>query len=579
MARKNFSKRQKFNILEGEMRTERTSFRNTWMDLSDFILPRRGRFFVTDNNDGDTKRDEIIDSTASMASRTLASGMMTGVTSPARPWFKLQTDIKEVNKAAAVKAYFDEVEDDMRNIFLKSNLYNVLPTLYEDMGTFSTGCIYMEDDDEDVVRFRGFPIGSYMVANDHKGRARVFFREFQMSVRQIVDKFGRINPLNPKKIDWSNISIRVKEHYENDQLETMIDINHIVLPNEDYDPRRPEAKYKRFKSCYYERGISSVNNAAGFSNNNQEDKFLRESGYDFFPALVVRWKTVGEDVYGTGGPGEVCIGDVKQLQLQEKRIAMALEQKVRPSMVGPTSLRNAKASILPGDITYLDESERNGGFRRLFEVDFDIRELEGKQQQIREKISKAYYEDLFLMLANSDRRQITATEIEERHEEKLLALGPVLESINQDLLDPLIENTYTIMADRDLLPDVPEELQGLDFNIEYISIMAQAQKLAGIGHIERFLGFVGQLAGLDPMVARKVDLEEAIEEYGALTGIKPKLILSKEQMEALRQQQAQAEQAAMQAEQANQMVQTGKALSETKMDEDTALAQLLGGQG
>ena len=118
------------------------------------------------------------------------------------------------------------------------------------------------------------------------------------------------------------------------------------------------------------------------------------------------------------------------------------------------------------------------------------------------------------MLANTNRRQITATEIEERHEEKLLALGPVLERINQDLLDPLIENTYAIMDEMGLLPDTPEELEGSDYNIEYISIMAQAQKLAGVGNIERFLGFVGQVAALDPIMARKANVEEAIEKYG-----------------------------------------------------------------
>ena len=575
--KENFSMQQKLNILEGELRRERVSYRNTWMDLSEYILPRRGRFFITDTNEGERKDLSIIDNTATMASRTLSSGMMTGVTSPARPWFKLQTEIDELNKNANVKKYFENVEKEMRSVFLKSNLYNKLPTLYEDMGTFSNGCIFMEEDDEDVVRFTSFPIGSYAVANDKKGRARVFFREFQMSVRQIVDKFGRTNPMNPKLIDWSNISIAVKNMWENRNYETMIDVNHFVMPNDEYDPRKPESKYKKFASIYYERGDSSTHQNSGAANNDANQKFLSKKGYDYFPALVVRWKVVGEDAYGTGGPGEVCIGDVKQLQLGEKRIAEAIDQKVKPSMIGPTALRNVKASILPGDITYFDEREGARGFRRLFEIDFDIRELEGKQSQIRERISRAYYEDLFLMLANSDRRQITATEVAERKEEKLLALGPVLESINQDLLDPLIENTYAIMNRRGLLPEIPEELDGQDYNIEYISIMAQAQKLAGIGSIERFLGFVGQASSFDPAVVQKVNIEEAIEIYGDIVGVPATLIKSKEEMEKLRQQQQAAMQAQRESENVAQMVESGKSLSETKMTENSALAELIGG--
>ena len=149
-------------------------------------------------------------------------------------------------------------------------------------------------------------------------------------------------------------------------------------------------------------------------------------------------------------------------------------------------------------LSYADDRDGKPSIRRLFDMDFDIRELEGKQEQIRLRIKRAYYEDLFLMLSESNRRQITATEIDERKEEKLLALGPVLGRINQDLLDPLIENFFTIMQKQGLLPEVPEVLQDRDYSIEYVSVMAQAQKLAGIGNIERFLGFVGQTAQLDP---------------------------------------------------------------------------------
>ena len=570
------SKRQRLDVIEAQLRNERTSFRNYWRELSDYILPRRGRFFVSDVNDGQNKRSMIIDATASMAARTLSSGMMTGVTSPARQWFKLTTSEEDLNEQPDVKAYLKDVGDKIRMTFLKSNLYNVLPTLYADLGTFGTGCIFMEEDFESTVNFISFPIGSFMIANDKRGKVSVFFREFQMTVRQIVDKFGRTNPNDPTFIDWSNISDAVKNQYMKHQHETQVDICHFILPNEQYSPNKMESKFKRYQSLYYEKGISSTNNSSSYAMS-YPDKFLSEKGYDFFPVMAVRWEVAGEDTYGTNCPGMVSLGDVKQLQLAEKRIAAALDQKVKPSMVGPTSLKNAKASILPGDITYLDEREGTRGFRRLFEIDFDIRELEGKQEQVRIRISKAFYEDLFLMLANTNRRQITAREVEERHEEKLLALGPVLERINQDLLDPLIENTFAIMDKQGILPEPPDSLAGREYTIEYVSVMAQAQKLAGIGNIERMAGFVAQVASLDPSVINKFDIEEAIEIYGDLVGVDPNLIKSKEEVEAIKAEQA-AQQAQMQQmAAASEMVNAGKALSETKMDEDTALAQLIGG--
>lgn len=574
---KYLSKKQKLDLLEAQLREERITFRSYWTELSNYILPRRSRFFISDVNSGERKNTDIIDSTATVAARTLSSGMMSGITSPARSWFKLRTNDDQLNESFAVKEYFKDVEDRMRSGFLKTNLYNQLPVLYGDLGTFATAALYMEEDVDDIANFYCFPIGSYMIANDRKGRVRVFFREFQMSVRQIVEKFGQDN-ISGSKIDWSNISQAVKDSYDRGQYEQMIDVNHFILPNENYKIGSVESKYKKYISLYYERGFSD-------STNNQStsmaypDKFLSEKGYDYFPVMVVRWEVAGEDTYGTNSPGMVCLGDVKQLQLGEKRIAQALDQKVAPSMIGPTNLKRANASLIAGDITYLDEKEGTKGFRRLFEIDFDIRELEGKQAQLRDRISKAYFEDLFLMLANSDRRQITATEISERREEKLLALGPVLERINQDLLDPLIENMFSIMDSQGLLPEPPEELAGKDYTIEYVSVMAQAQKLAGIGNIERFLGFVGQVAGLNPEAVMKINIEQAIEDYADKVGVDPSILISKEQMEEMRQAQAQAQAAEQEAIAAQQAVEAGKTLSETQVGGDTALAEILGGSG
>ena len=325
------SKRQYYNIVEHQLREDRDSFRTYWRDLSDYILPRRSRFFISDAKRGERRNFNIIDSTATLASRTLSSGMMTGITSPARSWFNLAPSRSGKQIGSATKAYFQETTESMRSVFLRSNLYNVLPTCYGDMGTFGTGCLFMEEDDEDIVRFTSFPIGSYMIANDHKGRVRVFYREFQMSVRQLIEKFG-----NPKQsnngmiVDWTNLSEQVKYQYDRGQLESMINIGHMVLPNDEYKPDSLESKYKKFSSVYYEHGLTNQSTTANLSID-YPGKFLSEKGFDYFPVLAPRWEVVGEDTYGVNCPGMICIGDVRQLQFGEKRIASAIDQKIKES--------------------------------------------------------------------------------------------------------------------------------------------------------------------------------------------------------------------------------------------------------
>lgn len=551
--------------LKAQLTNEASSFKSHWRDLSDFVRPRRSRFFVSDANRGDARNQKIIDSTATLALRAARSGMMSGITSPARPWFKLSFPDPELAEFQPVKQWLSHVERRMRDVHLRSNLYNVLPYVYGDMFQFGTGCLFMEEDFDDVVRFLSFPIGSYMIANDEKLRVSVFMREFQMTVRQLVEKFGVKNSKS-EIASWDNFSDTVRSAYMNNNTETWVQVTHAIVPNPEHRPGSPLSKHKKYLSCYYESASTG---------RDKNGDFLREKGYDYFPVLAPRWEVTGEDVYGTNCPGMEALGDIKQLQLGEKRAAQAIEKMINPPMVGPTSLQNANASILPGDITYVDDRQGLGGFRAAHEVRFDLNSLEAKQQQVRNRISRAYFEDLFLMLANDTRSNITATEIAERKEEKLLALGPVLEQVNQDLLDPLIDNTFTIMNKQGLIPEPPEEIEGQDLKVEYVSIMAQAQKLAGIGSVERFVGFAGNIAQQDPSVAKKINLNEVVDVYADLTGVPVQIVRTNEQVEEMLAQEQAAAQRQAQMEQAQAMISGAKELSQTSTEEGNALNELI----
>lgn len=571
------TRRQKYEALRTQMTLERSSFISHWRELNDFILPRRARFFTTDVNKGDRRNQKIIDSTGTLALRTMRSGMMAGITSPAREWKKLTTDDPDLADYGPVKNWLSVVNERMSNMFLRSNLYNALPITYGDLGVFGTSVMFMEEDFDAVMRCQVLPIGSYMIANDDTMRVRVLFREFPLTVRQIVMKFGFDRMTG--KPNWNNISDYVHTQWDRGNYEQWVDVCHVIQPNMEYDDKRLLSKYKKFLSCYYEKG-STRGSDTMYMNKDDQAKYLRESGYDYYPALGVRWEVTGEDVYATDCPGMTALGDIKQLQHGEKKSAQAVDKKISPAMVAPTSLKHQKATILPGDITFLDVREGQQGFKPAHEVDFSIKEHEEKQQQVRLRIQRAFYEDLFLMLAQSDRREITAREIEERHEEKLLALGPVLEQLNQDLLDPLIDNAFDFMMRQGLIPPPPPELQQEGPNqlkVEYISIMAQAQKLVGISSIERFAEFVDArvVASKDTSFYDKIDRDQMIDKYGDRLGIDPEIIVPDEKVAQIRADRAKQQQQTIQAENAANMAGAAKNLSETDLSKDSALSRLL----
>lgn len=566
---KYFTKRQQLDLIQKQIEIERSSFESHWQELSDYVAPRRNRINITDTNRGDKVNQKIIDSTASMALRTLRSGMMSGITSPARPWFKLTLADSDLSESAPVRRWLDICTTRMNTAFLKSNLYNALPIVYGDMGLFGTGCMYMEEDfDGNIFSFKPFQIGSYGMAQNHNLKVDTFFREFRMTARQIIQKFATPDPARPQDVDWKVVSQEIRTAYERDHLEVWFDVCHMIKPNDYYRPGAKDAKFKRWSSCYYE---SSKN-----KDHNDPDKYLRESGYDYFPILAPRWQINGEDIYGSSCPGMDVLGDIKQLQTGEKRSLQAVDKMVNPPLTAPTAMKNAKVSLTPGDITYTDIRDGVQGIKSAYDINFRINDLEMKQVQVRDRIRRGFFEDLFLMLANSDRRQITAREIDERHEEKLLALGPVLEQLNQDLLDPLIDNAFFIMNGRGDFPQAPPEIQGSEMKIEYISIMAQAQKMVGLASVDRFSGFVSNVATFDPRVLDKVNTDNLIDVYGDMTSVPSKLIRSDEEAEDVRAQRAQQQKAQADAQNAAQFAGAAKDLSQAKTSDENVLSQVLG---
>lgn len=557
--------RRDLELLRVQLENERSSFISHWRDLANYILPRRPRFLTKDVNKGNKRHTDIIDSTAPFAARTLRSGMMGGITSPARPWFRLTTSGPSSLESGSLKSWLNQVTTDMYTVLAKSNFYNVIPLAYGDLGVFATAALFVEEDFETVLRFTSVPIGSYCISTNGKGIVNVFQRELPMTVRQIVDTFGEIEEGSGKILNKQIFSQHVLDMYANGNTEAWVDVCHFVIPNTEYDSTKQEDQYRRFLSVYYEKG------------QDEGKGFLRLSGYQYFPVLCPRWEVSGGDIYGTNCPGMAALGDIKQLQVSEKKIAMAIEKMVNPPMVGPTGLRNSKASILPGDITYLDVRDSGQGFRPAHEINARVGELEQKNEQVRRRIQRAFYEDLFLMMATSDRREITAREIDERHEEKLLALGPVLEQLNQDLLDPVIDILFIIMNRQGLIAPPPPEISESSLKVEYISFMAQAQKSIGVGAIERVSSFVGQLSQISQDVLDKLDADQTVDVYGDMMSIPPGVIRSDEEVEQIRQQRAQAAQGQQALAQMQQVAGVAQSLSKADTSGDNALAQLLGG--
>lgn len=534
----------------GALKTERASWVQHWKEISDYLLPRNGRFFIQDRDSGQRRYNNIYDSTGTRALRVLGAGLMGGATSPARPWFRLATADPELMKYQPVKLWLSDVQKTMLDIFQRSNTYRTLHMMYEEIGAFGTSASVVMDDYQDVIRHYPLTAGEFCIAQNYRGEIVTLYREFQRTVGELVSEFGR-----------DRCSNTVKNLYDRGSLDQWVTLVHAIEPRSDRDPGKKDSLNMAWRSCYFELG-------------GNPDQYLRESGFKQFPALVPRWSVTGGDIYGHS-PGMEALGDIKQLQHEQLRKAMGIDYMTKPPLQVPTAMKNREVETMPGGITYVDAAAATAGIRTAFEVRLDLSHLLADIQDVRQRINSTFYTDLFLMLASAPTSNMTATEVAERHEEKLLMLGPVLERLHNELLDPLIDTTFARMIAAGIVPPAPPELAGMELNVQYVSMLAQAQRAVATNGIDRFVGNLGAVAQFKPDVLDKFNSDKWADAYSDMLGVSPELIVADDKVALVRKQRAQQVAAQQQAETMQQAAATAKDLSQANTQQPSALTNVM----
>lgn len=518
-----------------QLNTTRASWVAEWKELAHYLLPRSGRFdnstLGTAANQGGKKHVHLLDTTGTRALGILTAGLLSGASSPARPWFKLRTPDDQLNAREAVKQWLFLVESRMRDVFNGSNTYRAFRQVYQELGSFGTGANILLPHFDNVLHNTPLTVGEYALDLDDDGFVNAIYRRFELTVGQLVQRFG-----------YKNCSQHARAMYDRGSLASYVPVLHAIEPRRERDPLKLDNANMPWASCYFEFG------------GNDED-ILRNSGFRDFPAQGPRWETRGADVYGSG-PGAIALGYVKQLQHQALRKGQAIDFQTLPPLGVPPSAQGRGLNLNPGAVNYVDVGTT--GAKSLIDAQLRLDYLLQDIQDTRQQVNSTFYVDLFLLLANDGRQQPpTAREVAERHEEKLLMLGPVLESLHDEFLGPYVELSFTYMLESGMIPPPPEELSGVPLSIQFVSMLAQAQRLVGLSSVERLIGSVVNVSAVKPDILDKVDLDRAVEVYGDMLGTDPTLIVAGERVALVREQRAQQQAAAQQAA----MLQQGAAVA------------------
>jgi hypothetical protein len=535
---------------------DNSTWRTHWKEISEYLLPRRGIFLTNEQEKagtGEKKDGKIINTKVLRARRVMAAGMLTGMTPPTRPWFRLSLPDPELLEFHPVRAWLEVVQQAMQTILQRSNFYAAVHNMYRELGLFGFNAMLIEEDWKTVIRCRPMTIGECYITMDSTYRPEALYRQFWMTGLQLTQEFGE-EVLSP------TIIAAIKAKPEQNFL-----VHHAVFPRNRRNVLIGGALNSMYASVYY------------LENEQPEGQWaiLRESGYVSRPFVSPRWDVVGTETYGDC-PGIETLADVKQLQKMEADKLMALDKEINPPMNAPVSMKQTGGNLLPGGVNYIDVQQGQQGFTPTLVVRPNLEAMAFELDRVERRIDEHFFVDLFLAVTRED-KNMTATEVSERMAERLQQLGPALERLQSELLDPVIDRVFTIMNNMGLVPPAPPEIQGMEYKVEYISVLAQAQRLSGTVAVEQLVGFVGNLAGAVPSVLDKLDADQAVDEYAEMLGTPSSIVRSDDDVEEIRVARAEAEAQQAQLQQQAIAAEGAKVMSETPLGKGSALDAVLGG--
>lgn len=494
----------------------RSDYEGEWRDVAAHAQPARSRFLMSETNKGSRRRfrnNKLRDEHGVVAFRTLANGMTTGLSSSSRPWFALSVHDEALLDEDGVRPWLSEVQRRMYAFLGATNFYAAARTNYLELGLFATAATVMVENRAKGAVCHSLTAGEYWISLSDAQVPDTLYRKVPMTVRQAVDSFG------------SRTSNTVRNLYDQANYESIVECFHAIEPNPTHAPG--DIFSKPWRSIWWDC-------------RDDRDKTLRESGYHEQPFWAPRWDTVGSDVYGYG-PGMEALPSLRELQYQVKRRNDAIDQMVDPEKIVPP---NVKLTGQPGHTVSASSVDKDGVVVPYKMPPEAINAISGEIQRLERKIDASSFADLFMAITNMDGIQPrNMDEIAARNEEKLMQLGPTIERVNDEMLSVAIDRTFAIMQRGGLLPPPPPALaHGTELAIDFVSILAQMQRMVGLGQIERVTSYIGNLAAAAPQALDKLNVDATIDEYADRAGAPGKMIRSDDEVRQIREDRAQQQQ-------------------------------------
>jgi hypothetical protein len=504
----------------------RTPHEQLWRDCFDYSFPERGDGFYGEKSDAvslQAKRARLMDSTSTDSGQILAAAIMSGGTPSNSRWFGLSTG----QDTDEEKRWFDVCAETIFENIHGSNFDAVGFEACTDLVPAGWFVLFIDvDREQGGYHFDLWPLAScYIAASKPGGLPDTLIRSYELSVEQAVKDFGE-----------ANLSEKVRKLFSEGKVDEKIRFCQSIYPRSS-QASGVRAKNLAFASCHVEVDSKQM---------------VRESGFHECPFVAPRWSKLPNSDYAIG-PMFRALPDVKQLNrlvyLEDTNLDMAVSGMwiaEDDGVLNPRTVKVGPRKIIVANSVDSMKSLQSGA---KFDLSFT------KKEQLQAAIRKTLMAD---QLAPQDGPVRTATEIHVRTQMIRQLLGPIYGRMQAEWYAPMINRCFGLaLRAPGVLPPPPQSLAGRQYNVKFESPNAKAQKLEEVNAVETSLAAVGQIAAAtqDPSVWDTIDIEESVSVILEGRGAPARVGRSKEDIQAIRESRAKAQQQAQQQQQQADMAQ------------------------
>lgn len=534
--------RQTFDVLK----TERSSWDSLYQVLGKYVSLIKQDFEAT-HQSGEFLIDDVFDATAAFAAQNSASALL-GMIWPSTakqavelmpPRDMVMTTEKDEFYSGMTSKLIAAMDDPKAGLALALDEYML------DQVIFGTSGVGVDRGVASKLKFTPYGVKEMYIEEGAGGHVTEVYLLFEWRLKRVIDEYG-----------LENLSEKLQDKAKNGKMTEMVKILVAIVPRDE-----PKA----------ERGVLSMPYAS-YHLEYDGDHIINESGFDELPICVGRFRKLMYERQGRS-PASNAIPDIKEANVLREAIIEATAKILdMPKGVLSDGLFGGNViDLSSGSVSVFNNTGLNPNQPPIFEIGSppNIPWAEQRLQKLEDTISRHFSVDRLLDMNNQ--QEMTFGEAQIRNQIRNQSLSSLFSRQISEVISPLIERCVSLLwrsgefgvirgsdeeqellrageADIKYIPDdlVPVlESGGEIYRIVYKTQASNASRAEEYMGIVDIMNISMQAAQLDPSVADRVDLHEALKHITAIRGV-PVGILRQDDAVAEIAQQKQERQSQMQ---------------------------------